>query len=219
MSTGAVLLAAGAASRMGGRPKCLLQFDGVPLVLRQLNALSAAGVQEIVVVLGHYAEQIASVLPAQGLTSVRNPAPDDGQASSVRLGLQALSPGVDAVIVALADQPLVEAQDVTALLNAFRHRGDKSMVVPRVVSDDGSAVPGNPVILSAELRQLWLAGEDDRMCRSWRQQHPEQIAWMSTDNRHYATDLDTPEDLQRFEQETGHVLSWPSAATVISDRG
>lgn len=87
MNVGAVLLAAGAASRMGGRPKCLLQLDGVPLLLRQLNALSAAGVQDIVVVVGHYAEQIESVLPTQGLARVRNPAPDDGQASSVRLGL------------------------------------------------------------------------------------------------------------------------------------
>ncbi|MFM7227598.1 MAG: NTP transferase domain-containing protein [Betaproteobacteria bacterium] len=219
MNVGAVLLAAGAASRMGGRPKCLLQLDGVPLVLRQLDALSAAGVQDIVVMLGHYAEQIESVLPTQGLVRVRNPAPDDGQASSVRLGLQALPASVDAVIVALADQPLITSQDVTALLNAFYQRGEKSMLVPRVKLSDGTSVPGNPVILSAALRQLWLAGEDDRMCRSWRQQHPDQIAWMNTENRHYATDLDTPEDLQQFERDTGQVLRWPSTTTIFTDPG
>jgi hypothetical protein len=37
------------------------------------------------------------------------------------------------------------------------------------------------------------------------------IEWLDTDNRHYATDIDTPEDLQRFEAETGHALVWPSA--------
>jgi len=219
MNVGAVLLAAGAASRMGGRPKCLLQLDGVPLLLRQLNALSAAGVQDIVVVVGHYAEQIESVLPTQGLARVRNPAPDDGQASSVRLGLQALPASVDAVILALADQPLITSQDVTALLNAFYQRGEKSMLVPRVKLSDGTSVPGNPVILSAALRQLWLAGEDDRMCRSWRQQHPDQIAWMNTENRHYATDLDTPEDQKQFERDTGQVLRWPSTTTMITDHG
>jgi hypothetical protein len=40
------------------------------------------------------------------------------------------------------------------------------------------------------------------------------IEWLDTDNRHYATDIDTPEDLQRFEAETGHALVWPSASPV-----
>jgi molybdenum cofactor cytidylyltransferase len=212
MTVGAVLLAAGAASRMGGRPKCLLELGGVPLVLRQLIALSGAGVDEVVVVLGHYADQIETAVAPFPITLVRNPSPDDGQASSVRLGLQALSPGLDAVIVALADQPMIDASDITTLISAYRKRGNKSMVVPRVQSADGKWVPGNPVILSADLRQQWQAAEDDGMCRSWRQQHPEKIEWFDTNNRHYATDIDTPEDLQRFEAETGHALVWPSVS-------
>ncbi len=207
---GAVLLAAGAASRMGGRPKCLLELGGVPLVKRQLIALSGAGVDEVVVVLGHYAEQVEAVVVSSPITLVRNPVPDDGQASSVRLGMQALSPRLDAVIVALADQPLIDASDIAALIAAYQQLGDKSMVVPRVQSADGKWVPGNPVILSADLRQQWQAAEDDGMCRSWRQQHPEQIKWLDTDNRHYATDIDTPEDLQRFQIETGQALVWPT---------
>ena len=55
MTVGAVLLAAGAGSRLGGRPKALLELGGVPLVLRQLIALSGAGVDEVAVVLGHHA--------------------------------------------------------------------------------------------------------------------------------------------------------------------
>lgn len=217
MTVGAVLLAAGAASRMGGRPKCLLELGGVPLVMRQLIALSGAGVDEVVVVLGHYAEQIETAVAPFPITLVRNPSPDDGQASSVRLGLQALSPGLDAVIVALADQPMIDASDITTLISAFRKRGDKAMVVPRVQSADGKSVPGNPVILSADLRQQWQAAEDDGMCRSWRKQHPEMIDWLDTDNRHYATDIDTPQDLQRFEAETGHALVWPSAQLAAPD--
>lgn len=50
------------------------------------------------------------------------------------------------------------------------------------------------------------------MCRRWRQQHPEQIAWLETDNRHYIMDLDTPEDLKRFETDTGRALVWPSGS-------
>jgi len=51
---------------------------------------------------------------------------------------------------------------------------------------------------------------------SWRQRHPEQIEWLDTDNRHYTTDLDTPEDLQRFEAETGHALIWPGTVDPLA---
>ena len=52
LCVGAVLLAAGAGSRLGNKPKSLLELDGVPLIHRQLAALSGAGVDEVVVVLG-----------------------------------------------------------------------------------------------------------------------------------------------------------------------
>ena len=60
MTVGAVLLAAGAGSRLGHRPKSLLELGGVPLIVRQLVALSGAGVDELVVVLGHHAEAISA---------------------------------------------------------------------------------------------------------------------------------------------------------------
>jgi len=202
---GAVLLAAGAGSRMGGRPKSLLELGGVPLIRRQLIALSGAGVDEVVVVLGHHAQAIEAAVREFPVTLVRNPAPDDGQASSVRVGLAALGGKLDAVIVALADQPLINAQDITALIGAFKKRGTASMVVPRV---DGE--PGNPVICEAALRDEWLAGEANGACRRWRDANPERVHWLDTDNRRYRIDIDTPEDLQRFTERTGHALRWPA---------
>ena len=98
---GAVLLAAGSGSRMGHRPKCLLELGGVPLIRRTLIALSGAGVDEVVVVLGHHAEAIEPVVSGFPVTIVRNPRPDDGQVSSQRLGLAALTGKLDAVLVAL----------------------------------------------------------------------------------------------------------------------
>ena len=83
---GAVLLAAGAGTRLGHRPKALLELGGVPLVMRQLIALSGAGVDEVAVVLGHHAETIEAAVQQLPITIVRNPSPDDGQASSVRIG-------------------------------------------------------------------------------------------------------------------------------------
>lgn len=203
---GAVLLAAGSGSRLGNRPKSLLELGGVPLIRRQLIALSGAGVDEVVVVLGHHAAAIEAAVQDFPVTLARNPEPDAGQASSVRIGLQALTGKLDAVIVALADQPLVNAQDITALIGAFKKRGDASMVVPRVAGE-----PGNPVMFEAALRDEWLAGQADAACRQWRNANPQRVHWFDTDISRYRVDIDTPDDLERFRERTGHELRWPQA--------
>ena len=206
---GAVLLAAGSGSRLGGRPKSLLELGGVPLIRRQLIALSGAGVDELVVVLGHHADVIEAAVRDFPITLARNPSPDDGQASSVRIGLQALGGKLDAVIVALADQPMVNSQDISALIGAFKQRGEAAMVVPRVAGE-----PGNPVMFDAALRDEWLAGDVNMACRRWREAHPERVHWFDTDNGRYRVDIDTPDDLLRFTERTGHSLRWPATLTT-----
>ncbi|MBL8351078.1 MAG: nucleotidyltransferase family protein [Burkholderiaceae bacterium] len=204
---GAVLLAAGEGRRLGGRPKSLLQLGGVPLVTRQLVALSGAGVDELVVVLGHHADAIEPAVQAFPVTLARNPRPEDGQVSSLRTGLAALAGKLDVVLVALADQPLINAQDINALIGAWKKRpAGTEVLVPRVAGE-----PGNPVLFSADVRAQILAGDAKVGCRQWRAAHPEAVAWFDTDNRRYRVDVDTPEDLERFERETGHVLRWPAA--------
>ncbi|MCX8003837.1 MAG: nucleotidyltransferase family protein [Burkholderiaceae bacterium] len=214
-TVGAVLLAAGAGTRLGHRPKALLQLGGVPLIVRQLIALSGAGVDEVAVVLGYHAEAIEAAIAHFPITIVRNPSPADGQASSVRVGLRALSPRLDAVIVALADQPLIDAEDIVTLIGAYKKRGTAQMVVPRVTVD-GETRPGNPIIFDAVLRDEWLAGAADLACRKWRAAHPACVYWMQTDNRRYVTDIDTPEDLDRFARITGHALQWPPAVAAAA---
>jgi CTP:molybdopterin cytidylyltransferase MocA len=203
---GAVLLAAGSGSRMGTRPKSLLELGGVPLIRRQLIALSGAGVDEVVVVLGHHADAIEPVVQTFPVTVVRNPNPDDGLASSQRIGLAALTGKLDAVLIALADQPMINAQDVTALIGAWKKRPEGTSVVHPLVGGER----GNPVIVGADVREQVLAGTANVGCRQWQAAHPEAVAPFVTDNRRYRIDVDTPEDLERFERETGHALRWPA---------
>jgi molybdenum cofactor cytidylyltransferase len=205
---GAVLLAAGSGSRMGHRPKSLLELGGVPLIRRQLIALSGAGVDEVVVVLGHHSKEIEPVVQTFPVTIVHNPDPDQGQVSSQRLGLAALGGKLDAVIVALADQPLLNAQDITDLISAFKKRPEGSQVVfPRVNGDRG-----NPVIFTQEVREQILHSGLQVGCRQWQSTHPELVTPFETDNRRYQVDLDTEDDIARFERETGHRLRWPAIA-------
>ncbi len=205
---GAVLLAAGSGSRMGHRPKSLLELGGVPLIRRQLIALSGAGVDEVVVVLGHHSNEIEPVVQTFPVTIVHNPDPDQGQVSSQRLGLAALGGKLDAVIVALADQPLLNAQDITDLISAFKKRPEGSQVVfPRVNGERG-----NPVIFTQEVREQILHSGLQVGCRQWQSAHAELVTPFETDNRRYRVDLDTEDDIVRFERETGHRLRWPAIA-------
>jgi CTP:molybdopterin cytidylyltransferase MocA len=210
MLVGAVVLAAGSGSRMGNRPKSLLQLGGVPLIRRLLIALSGGGVDEVVVVLGHHAELIEPVVQDFPVTVVRNLHPEDGQVSSQRLGLAALGSKLDAVLVALADQPLINAQDISDLIAAYKKRPDEaSVVVPQV-----QGKRGNPVIFSHDVRQLILQDALNVGCRQWQDQHPSAVHRYLTDNRRYRVDLDTPEDMAQFTKDTGHQLRWPETASA-----
>lgn len=203
---GAVLLAAGSGSRLGHRPKCLLELGGVPLVRRTLVALSGAGVDELVVVLGHHAAQVAPAVQDFPVTVVTNPAPDRGQVSSLRLGLAALSPKVDAVVVALSDQPLLGAQDITDLIGAYKKRPAEVQVVQPCVE----GARGNPVVFGAAVRDAILAGDADVGCRQWQAAHPQQVLLWETANRRYRTDIDTEADIAALAARTGHQLRWPA---------
>lgn len=203
---GAVLLAAGAGSRMGHKPKCLLELGGKPLIRRLLAALSGAGVDQLVVVLGHHADRIEPVVRDFPVTLVRNPEPDAGQNTSLRLGLHALSGKIDSVLVALADQPLINTQDIHDLIGAYTQRPAGTEVVQPAV--DG--LPGNPVMFSQMVRQHILASEAHVGCKQWQAANPQAVhPWVST-NPHYRIDVDSLEDVEALAARTGHQLRWPA---------
>ncbi len=206
LAVGAVLLAAGEGARMGSRPKSLLELGGVPLVRRQLIALSGAGIDEVVVVLGHHADHIEPVVQDFPVSVVRNPQPADGQVSSLRVGLAALTGKLDAVLVALADQPLIHAQDLNDLIGAYKKRPEGTQVVVPTV--DG--LPGNPVLFSTEVKEAVLSGDARLGCKQWQAQHPEAVHRWVTSNRRYRTDVDTEDDVARLAAESGHRLRWPA---------
>jgi molybdenum cofactor cytidylyltransferase len=202
----AVLLAAGAGARMGHRPKCLLQLDGVALVRRLADALLQAGVSETVAVLGHYAQAIEPALAGTAVRCVLNPSPDDGQTSSVILGLQALSEESDAFMVVLSDQPLIGPAQLRALIRAYLARPAAAEVVQPYV--DG--LPGNPVLFSQHVRRQILA--QGLGCRQWQAAHPDRVhAWQTTDPA-YRVDLDTADDLATIRRQAGLALVWPEGS-------
>jgi CTP:molybdopterin cytidylyltransferase MocA len=202
----AVLLAAGSASRMGHRPKCLLELDGEALIRRLIQALQGAGIVEVVVVLGHYAAQIRPRLEGLGVRTIENPDPEEGQVSSQRLGLANLDSTPDAVLVALSDQPLLTASDISDLIEAFSERpAGIELMFPQV---DGQR--GHPVIFSPSVRDQILADDAQFGGRQWQAANRAKVLPLITHNPNYCIDLDTAEDVERISRETGRSLRWPA---------
>lgn len=202
---GGILLAAGAGRRMGDRPKCLLMRDGLSLLQRHVQALSAAGLADLVVVLGHHAPRILQELAGLSVRHVVNPDPDAGHVGSLRAGLSALPSDMDGVIVMLADQVLIDAQDVVDVLHAFECRPKGlQMLQPSVQGQ-----PGHPVVFSAAVARQILAGDAMLGVRQWQVANPSQVYPWPTPNAHYCTDVDSPQDLHSLASKTGIQLLWP----------
>ncbi|MDR2155081.1 MAG: NTP transferase domain-containing protein [Burkholderiaceae bacterium] len=215
----AVVLAAGAGKRMGGRPKALLQRDGQPLLARQIDLLTQAGAQAVVVALGHHAEAYVPVLQAArarlleskgkgvSLRWVRNPDPDGGTASSLRCGLAALPADAAAVLVALADQPLLQADDVRAVLHMWNTREpDVDLVLPGY-----HGKPGHPVVFGPALRQAIEQQTVPGGVRAWRLAHPERVRTLAATHPRYTLDIDSNADLAALAAEHGVELRWPDS--------
>ena len=202
---GAVLLAAGEGRRMGGVAKPLIRLQGVPLICRQLIALSGAGIDEVVVVTGHARVAIEEQVRPFVVTLAHNDAYGAGQQGSVRVGLAALNGAFDAVLVMPADQPLIGASDLTELIGAFKKRPTGHVVVPVV-----NGQRGNPIVLDDQALAQVLASDTNLGCRHLIERQPELVHAYETSNMRFVTDLDTVTDVQQLSQRTGWRLELPT---------
>ena len=206
---GAVLLAAGEGRRRGGVVKGLIRLQGVPLLRRQLIALSGAGVDEVVVVTGHAQDAVEKEVLGFSVTLAHNEAFAQGQESSVRFGLAQLNGPFDAIFIMPSDQPLIAADDLIELIAAFKKRAAGHIVVPIV---DGQR--GNPILLDDEARGQILASGTNLGCRHLIERQPELVHAHATANARFITDLDTLDDVLALAQRTGWRLELPQAAAV-----
>jgi molybdenum cofactor cytidylyltransferase len=194
-STGAVVLAAGRSSRFGG-DKLLAHLDGRPLLQHVLDLAAEVGLEPVVVVVGDEAARIEESIAWRGETRVRNPAPERGLSSSLRLGLSRLAevaPHAERALVLLGDQPRLAAGQLRALL-AVTADNSRPIVVPRYA--DGR--PGNPVLLE---RVAWSLAADlsgDRGMSQLFEARPQLVRHIDLPGDN--PDVDTPADLAALER-------------------
>lgn len=185
-----IVLAAGLSRRMG-QAKLLMPVDGRAIVRHAVEAVLAGGVDSVWVVTGPDVEPIEAALTGLDVQIVVNPAPEDGQAGSLRVGIAALPAAVDAVLIALGDQPSLAPSIIPALL-AARRTSPKLIVAPRY--RDGQ---GNPVVFKREIFPELLRLTGDQGARPIIQNEPARVEWVDLDLP-MPPDVDTPGDYEKI---------------------
>nr|MDQ2997746.1 nucleotidyltransferase family protein [Chloroflexota bacterium] len=154
----ALILAAGASSRMGS-PKQLLDWGGQPLVRAAAEMALAAQLDPLLVVVGGAQGQVADALAGLPLRMIANPDYAAGQSTSLRAGIAALGQDADAVVVLLGDQPFVTAAIIEQLVTEWQTSG------AAIVAPTYAGQRGNPVLFAHSVFPELLAVQGDQGAR------------------------------------------------------
>ena len=150
-------------------------------------------IDEVVVVLGHEADKVKATLQGKPVTLVENFSYREGLSTSIRVGLGAVSSAAQAIMIYLADQPLLEPEDVNRLIRAFaeaKHR-NKSIVVPFFHGQRG-----NPVILDASFKEAILEVVGEVGCKRVIKRNPGRVLMVEMETDHVVRDVDSIEDYE-----------------------
>lgn len=187
-----IVLAAGASARMGGRTKQLLPLAGKPLLQHPIDAACEAGIEDLRIVLGHAAAEIAAAIRVPpGGEIVANPLHASGQASSLRAGLAAAPEGSRAALILLGDQPEVRIEAIREVIDWHFVHGSP------VVRAAYRGRPSHPVLLA---RSAWAGVEalrGDVGARELIATHLGRVD-LAEVGGHPPEDVDTPEDYERL---------------------
>jgi molybdenum cofactor cytidylyltransferase len=187
-----LVLAAGAGSRFGGG-KLLAPLAGRPVLQHVLDALAAAGVGDVVVVLGRDSADVEAAIAWRTERRVVNPEPERGLSTSLRIGFEAVADAASAasaVLVALGDQPLVSVDVIRALLDAPEDAA-RPIVVPAYTDEHGR----NPVLVRPAAFGLVVGATGDRGLGPIIAANPGSVLEVPVAGGN--PDVDTPADLVR----------------------
>ena len=197
-AVGAVVLAAGASTRMGAT-KQLLRLGARTVLEETLAHVRNADVAEVVVVLGASAERIQREIDFGSAHVVVNAEYGSGMASSLRAGLAALGPAVDGALIVLADQPLIRPETLNRIIAAYREMRapGTGLRAPEIVIPMHGGRRGNPVLLDRGVFAEAMALEGDVGCRAIFGRHAEGIVTVEVDDPGILVDIDSREDFER----------------------
>lgn len=204
-----ILLAAGSSSRMRGSHKLLLPLKNEPIVTKTLGTYESIPFVQKIIVLGNQGDLVAGTIKrlakdAGSLQFVRNDDFDSGMRGSLQSGIQALRPEVGGVMIALGDQPFIEAETLMKLVDAYAQASKETNPgSPRLFAPISDGKRGNPVIVARSLFEEILNERSDETAdqgaRFLFQKYPEAVELVEVGTPAIHMDIDTPEDYQKFQ--------------------
>lgn len=189
----AILLAAGQSSRMGAF-KPLLPFGNKTVIECCIDYLREGGVDTIVVVLGHRADEIRETLERHHVSFAYNPDPNSQMGASIAAGILELPKTTRATLIALSDHPAVPASVVSTLIEEWR-RG-ASVVIPTWQNRGG-----HPVLVDLGLRPELLSLSDTGGLKALFDAPSRDVRRIAVDSPFIARDMDTWDDYTALHQE------------------
>jgi molybdenum cofactor cytidylyltransferase len=188
-----IILAAGSSSRMGGLNKLLSKIGGVPMIRRVAEAVCGADLFDTVVVTGRDPREIEEALAGLPLRYAHNWHYEKGLSTSLRRGIAALGPDMEAAAVCLGDMPGVSAALIRRLVAAFAPDQGRDIVVPV-----RAGRRGNPVLIGrrhfAAIKRL----KGDVGARALIRSRADSVAEVAVEDDSAFVDLDTPEALAEY---------------------
>jgi molybdenum cofactor cytidylyltransferase len=185
-----LLLAAGESRRMG-YPKPLLEVGGVTFLAKSAAAMLQVA-ERLIVVLGAYQERIGAAVPHDPrIVTAFNPDFARGQLSSLKIGLAQVGHETQAVMVHLADHPLVNLATFQAVAEEYA-RAQMPIVIARF---EGRR--GHPVLFDRSIFNELMEAPEDQGARVVVNREPSRVGYVDVEDAGTVLDLDTPVDLAR----------------------
>lgn len=192
----AVILAGGQSRRMGQDNKLLLPIAGESMLARVVDAVSAAQLDEVIVVTGYQHAVIEQLLQGRQLRLVHNPDYADGLSTSLRAGLAALPEDCDAVLVCLGDMPGVTSAHINRLIAAFDPLEGRAVCVPTCAGKRGNPVLWDRRLVPAMMRQI----SGDSGAKQLLGEYAEQVCEVELGDRGVLMDIDSPQALADYSR-------------------
>ena len=179
-----------------GAFKPLLPFGGVSVAEACVSVLRAGGAGEVVVVVGHRGAEVRAALAhLKDLKFAVNEVEGSGMGVSVARGVGALSEEVEAVLVALVDQPAVPPSEITRLVEARRRTG------ARLVLPEWGGRGGHPLLVDLSLREELSGVVREKGLRSLFDAHRAEVLRVPAASPYVARDMDTWEEYAALHEE------------------
>ena len=189
---------------MQGAFKPLLKWGKRTVIGECVYQMRNSQLAEIFVVLGHREMEIRQTLSGSGVQYAINDNYRRGMLSSVKTGLALISPNEDAALIALVDQPMISAEIIDKLINAFRE-GEKGIVLPTY-----RGTRGHPIIISAKYFEDVMQLDEDSAegLRQFITKHGNDTLEVPVDTTAVLEDIDLPEDYERLSKQVEPIYEY-----------